>query len=120
MKQFRTLIIGSLVGEAALINMKYSDVQEAYDHILGYAIWTHEIITYADQVELMVLALFPEMMPREGENFEARAERLLATYGEFVNVPKGNLERNQSPVETLQEISGDKPIIVIVGGGDDD
>ncbi|WP_084398322.1 DUF7736 domain-containing protein [Henriciella aquimarina] len=108
-KEFPTLQIASAITGIGLCEgMKYSDMQVAFDHILGRPVWTHELGHGAttEKVRELGFAQFPDMPAREEAqaDWKAAAAKALAAYGETVTVRRGQDVREADPISTAIEM----------------
>ena len=105
-KAFPTINVATaMTGIGLSSDISFSDVAEIMSHILGRPIWTHEMVHKPTLKEFRSVAyeLFPNMPTREDAqaDYQSAAASAIAAYGETVDVPKGNTERTESPIETL-------------------
>lgn len=112
-KWLKTLVAASIAGDVALTTIKFGDIHETVDHVVGYEVWSHEILTFAPLAKAGILEQYPDLAAEEGEDHIQQAERLLEKYGETIPFTKGKNVRDKSPMETMVEIAGDRPIIVV-------
>jgi hypothetical protein len=99
----------------------FNKTHEAFEHVMGHPIWTHEMADKALWIRGRdaVLAQFPAMPVNwDGQDYDAFAAKVRSFYGETVDVEEGTETRDKSPLETLQEVAGDRPVIVIAAEED--
>ena len=97
----------------------FGEMHEAAEHVMGGPIWTHEFASPELWTTMRenVLAQFPDL-PADGnavtpENAAQILADAEAKFGKELEVEQGTAERTKSPMETLQEVAGDKPVIMI-------
>lgn len=97
----------------------FDEMHEAAEHVIGQPIWTHEFASKElwGTLRENVLAQFPDL-PADGdavttENAMQFLADAVAKFGETLEVEQGTAERTKSPMETLQEVAGDKPVIMV-------
>jgi hypothetical protein len=115
-KTFPSLHVATAATGIGLVSgMSFSQVQQIYDHVLGFPVWTHELPRYGEEVRRLLSEQFALMPSREAaeENWRTAGEAMLAAYGPEVEVTRGTGERTASPVDTLREIVDPEKIIVV-------
>jgi hypothetical protein len=97
----------------------FDEMHEAAEWVMGGPIWTHEFASPElwKTMRENVLAQFPGMFSDGDAINEDNAPGILreqiTMFGETLEVEQGTAERTKSPMETLQEVAGDKPVIMI-------
>jgi len=121
MKEFDTLIVGSASSGVALKQgMSYGDMGEITEWVLGHPVWTHELADKAlwTRMSEAIRAHLPDMpAPHEdgeGPDWQAVGAALIERYGETVSLPRGQQERTEGPMESIQRIFPGKPVIGVV------
>jgi hypothetical protein len=116
MKTFRSLAVASAATGIGLCDkLNFGLMGEIASHVLGYPIWTHEIPAAGPKVWLLLKDQFP-LLPTRAEaeaDWKCAATAMTAAYGAEIAVRRGNGSRKESPLDTLQKIVGDKPIITV-------
>jgi hypothetical protein len=94
-------------------------------YLLGFSVYTHELVLYADKCEAELLRQFPQLAKVDAsgvtpENYEAWIAEQEAKYGnEFHVVALSNEGRTESPVASAVQMMGGNPVIVVPVGDDD-
>ena len=120
MKEFDTLIIGSLTCGCTLRGGPFGDLHEAAEWVMGHSIWTHEFADKALWLRMSdaIRAHLPDMPApyEDGEkpDWKAVGAALIDRYGETVSLPRGQQERTEGPMESLQRLAPGKPVIGVV------
>ena len=118
-KIFNSLDVATvLTGIAMRKGFTVSLAQEIASHLLGYDIYTHELVHEPTQDAYTEEGYrqFPDMPRRDAvhADLNAATSQVLAAYGPKVTVARGNHVRREHPLDTLRVIVGpDKPIIAI-------
>jgi hypothetical protein len=115
-KTFPSLHVATAATGIGLVNgMSFSQVHEIYEYVLGHPVWTHEIPRYSEQVRQLLSKQFPEMPSRADAeaDWATAGDAMLVAYGPHVEVKAGTGERTESPLDTLREVAGNKPVIVV-------
>lgn len=107
MTTFSTLEVASAVTGIGLCQTSYARMKEIMSHVVGYDLWTHELVhkPTADNACAAILALFPDLPTRaEAQaDWKDAAAKAVAAYGETVTIPKGASARLKYPLATLIE-----------------
>ena len=121
MKEFDTLIVGSAsCGIGLKQGMSYSDMGAVAEWVLGHSVWTHELADNAlwHRMTEAIRAHLPDMPGHfeDGEkpDWKAIGAALIKRYGETVSLPRGQQERTEGPMESLQRLAPGKPVIGVV------
>ncbi len=108
-----SLATGRLVSE-------FADMHGLIEHLCGGPVWTHELASVADACTAEVLRQRPDLtgVPVPIVQSEAEAQEYVAQqaaeHGDVVWLVGGLAAvRGKSPLETLADIAGDRPIIPI-------
>jgi len=115
-KTFSSLAVASAATGVGLCEgLSFSTMGEIASHVLGYPIWTHEIPDASPKVWLLIKQQFPMLPTREeaSADWRAAAASMTAAYGDMIDVAAGNGTRKESPLDTLQKMVGDKPVIAV-------
>jgi hypothetical protein len=117
-KVFSTLAVASAATGVGLSEgLNYSLMMEIGSHVLGFPIWTHELADrpLMARVHDALLAQFPGLPTKDEalNDWRAAAAKATAAYGEQMTVREGTGARDESPIDSLARIAGDKPIIVV-------
>lgn len=116
LKTFRSLAVASAATGIGLCEkLNFSLMGEIASHVLGYPIWTHEIPASGPKVWLLLKDQFP-LLPTRAEaeaDWKSAAAAMTAAYGDEIAVRTGNGTRKESPLDTLQKMIGDKPVIAV-------
>lgn len=115
-KQFRSLILGSITCDRMLCQGSISDIHEAVSHLCGHPVWTHEITLYADDAASEILRQFPNFPYGPPVDWQRRAAEIVATFGETMTVRAGTGEREAGPMETLRAVVPHAEVIVVNHG----
>jgi hypothetical protein len=111
-KRFHTASVLTLID--GIVYEEFGKVCELAEWVMGHPIWTHE---YADRdlaariksalvKQHPKLADFAKGSEEHWKDALARAEK---TYGKTLLITKGDEERMEGPLTSLQRIIGDKP-----------
>lgn len=92
--------------------IEFAKVHEAIEHIVGYDVFTHEILVVIKDVQAAVLRQFPDMPTDDGGDWQKCAAAVLERYGPTVEVERGMMVRGLPPEASLRMIT-DAPIIPI-------
>lgn len=106
-KEFPTLIVASALTGIGLCKSSFDEIQEIADHLLGYEIWTHELMNdeIKDAYRAEGFKQFPQMPTRQEalEDWQVAAAQAILTYGETVNVVRGDHKRTKGPVQNFAD-----------------
>lgn len=102
----------------------FSDIHEALTHILGWDVFTHELADKAiwDRAATLVRKAHPAIVPfadriRDATGDADAVARItratVMALGLSLDMPKGSDDRTEHPLESLQRIAPDKPVIVV-------
>lgn len=116
-KTLDTLTLASVTTGHALVT-EFSKIHEAVTWLMGHEVWTHELPAYLPLAASEALEQYPDL-PSKYVGLEETQAEAVERYGETLPVRQGNSQRAKGPEETLREIAGDRPVIVI-GGPDAD
>lgn len=105
----KTVELASVATGTVLVeSMKINRYHEIVEHIAGCPIWTHELGSgpLMERVRAEARKSFPDLPTDKQARFDhgAAARLAVATYGEFVDVPKGRMQRDKSPIQTLEDV----------------
>ena len=120
-KEFPTLVVATTATGISLgTGINYSNVQECAEWICGHPVWTHELGfgPLMDRVSALAYAMFPLLPTKDAASadWSAAARKAIEDHGETVLVPRGALERDQSPIETLKQMRpNDDPLVIVHG-----
>ncbi len=115
-KTFRSLAVASAATGIGLCEgLSFSLMGEICSHVLGYSIWTHEIPEAGPKAWLLLRQQFPLLPTRDDAvaDWRSAAAAMTAAYGAEIEVAAGTCKRKTSPLETLQKMVGDKPVIAV-------
>jgi hypothetical protein len=116
MKTFPSLAVASAVTGIGLCDgLSFSLMGEITSHILGYPVWTHEIPDAGRRAWLVLKRQFPLLPSRDdaASDWKAAAAAMTAAYGAEIEIRAGAGERKESPLDTLQKMIGDKPVVAV-------
>lgn len=121
MKELRTSLALSLASCGIGLGDSFSDFHEAITFILGHDVFTHELAEMRPwQEAARIIAMQSVALGRYGDRLRDNpsqwAEILAecrAEMGDTVLLRSGGLDRTEHPVESLQRIAPDKPIVVL-------
>lgn len=116
-KTLDTLTLASITTGHALVT-EFSKIHEAVTWLMGHEVWTHELPAYLPLAATEALKQYPDLPGKFVGVDETRAEAV-ERYGETLPVRQGKSQRAKGPEETLREIAGDRPVIII-GTADED
>lgn len=122
-KEFKTLAVASVAtGIGMMKGLRFSDMQEISEFVLGHQVWTHELADKAmtARVEAAIRSQLPAMPSHEaaGKNWSAAAADALFTYGETVLLSEGSETRAENPIASLARMTGrPEDIIAVVADG---
>lgn len=102
----------------------FADFHSFAEHLTGGPVWTHEFALegFSERIRDAVLRQHPDLPTEMGnvdkDNWRKRVADAEEQYGCAREVdPDLSLCRTCDPLETLQEVAGDKPVIVIEAEG---
>lgn len=90
----------------------FSALHEAAEQVTGHQIWTHEFGSKetSEALREAVLAQFPDMPITIGpEGWEYTRDSVRLAFGGTVEVAQGTAARASNPVETLNDLLGERP-----------
>ena len=100
---------------------EFNKIHELAEWLMGYPIWTHEFASkdLFTKFRSRILEQYPQLSTETGDdidktNWKSYLEDCEFVFGKELNIIQGNEDRTTSPLEILQEIAGDKPVIVII------
>jgi hypothetical protein len=113
-RRFPTIVILSLLTGRTFA--KFNDVHEAFEFVLGYPIWTHELALeeFWNRVRYVVLTQHPDLAmvkckkrltPEEANEFVSYWQKSL---GQEIELTRGNELRTAGPLENLRKIAPEK------------
>lgn len=108
-----SLITGKLLCE-------FSEMHSLTEHILGHPVWSHEFGSREmfEKIRGKCLSQFPQLDVNADhitrENWEANLAEWTKQFGASFDVRGGHEERTEHPLESLQRMVGDKPVIQVV------
>lgn len=115
-KELESLAVASVTTGRMLCDGSLGPIQEAVEWLVGHPVWTHELPRYLPVAAAEALRQFPEM-PVEMDGTDGGVERTMAEvrgkFGSTVKVSQGSEERTVSPLESIREMVGDKPIVIL-------
>lgn len=100
-KQIDPLALASITTGIALVE-GFRGVAEAFEHVMGHPVWTHEMPMFADRAKHLILAQFPNMPVDVGADFRDCMAMVRKRFGETVSVARGSDVRAADPVTTLE------------------
>lgn len=121
LKPFPTLVVASASSGVGLAErLRFSDIQEVAEWVLGYSVWTHELADKA-LCEMLTAAIrrqLPDMPGADIEGLDAGGWIALGLaaverYGEIVSLKRGDGQRGESPLASLQRLAPDAAITVV-------
>lgn len=100
---------------------KFDEMHELAEWVLGHSIWTHEFASKElfDRMAATVQAQVPGLGTRAdyeafgSDNWQAFLAKETAAHGERVVIARGAEVCTKHPLESLMELVGDKPVVVI-------
>lgn len=131
-RPFEIAAIGGLVSGYLLTERGFDKIHELAEHVIGHPLWTHEFAekTLWNRCRAALVAQHPDLadMPAFDEAACHRTKdagdittylneyvaNLRARYGDTLQIQKGEAQRTESPMESMQRIAPDKPVIGIV------
>jgi hypothetical protein len=123
-KEIREFSVGALLSLTTdkMLADRFSEVHEAAEFVLGHPIWTHEFgrrevwqrLRENVLEQVPVLASFDGSGVVDKESAKEFLDEAVQVIGvRSFSIVKGTCVREQSPIETLQEMMPEKPIIVV-------
>lgn len=113
-KQLSTLAVATITTGIVLVH-GFAGVGEAFEHIMGHPVWTHEMPGYGDRARDLVLAQYPDFptnLPNR-DQWQAFSAELVERYGETIEIVQGEGLRDMDPLSSLADMVGDRPVIVV-------
>ena len=98
----------------------FGDIQEAIEWVAGHPVWTHELASKGirESSAESVFSQHPQLKGVDGgltkENHEEWTVNQVNQFGETLSLAQGTQVRTENPIESLQKMIGDKPVIPIV------
>lgn len=113
-KELASVAVASVTTGRMLCDGSIGPIHEAVEWLVGHPVWTHELSRYMPAAVQQALRQFPEMpVEMDASGPEATIAAIQDKFGSVVTVQQGCEERTVSPVESLREIAGSKPIIIL-------
>lgn len=119
-KNIDVLVLGTITSGICLKEINISELHEAVEHIAGCPVWTHELNEYTDKAAEILLKKYTYLLKLDSEDFNEMADRIARKYGDKLRIEKGTLRRERHPLDTLMEVAGDRPIIAIIKGDENE
>ncbi len=109
-KRFDALTIGSLTTGIMLKERGFSDMHEAFEHVMGHPVWTHEMASKPlwESARDRVVAQHPEFPVEVTTTWQDLAEKLSRDYPDGIEIKRGDAERATDPISSLVEIIGSR------------
>lgn len=116
-KTFSTAAVLTLI-EGALY-CDFGEVHELAEFVAGHSIWTHEFADKAliARIKEAIFSQHPalrEFSKHIGETWQQALARAEERWGKEIEIVKGDAERTENPLESLERIAPGKSAVVIV------
>lgn len=97
-----TLYTGVCMGD-------FTVAHELMEWVVGHPVWTHEMPSHFPFMKEIFAEMFP-LLPKEAhkDNWMTMLAEAESTYGKELLIPHGQMQRHNSPLDTLKEITNAK------------
>lgn len=103
-KSFSPLTLASLT--TGIVMIEWGKVAEVAEWLVGHPIWTHEYLALTDELKRLALEQYPALTVDVGDSWEVCRDRVLAHFGETVEVARGGGVRTETPIATAVRALG--------------
>lgn len=81
----------------------FEGVGEAFEHVMGHPVWTHEMPMLGDRAKALILEQYPDFPVDPPADWKALADKLIADWPDGIPIKRGGEERPGDPVSTLDQ-----------------
>lgn len=83
----------------------FGDIAHAFNHVIGYDLWTHELPGAWKDAKAAVLRQYPDMPTEEPEDWRLCAADVIKRFGTTLSVERGMLVRGLGPMASLRMLT---------------
>ena len=99
-KNLSACALGTITTGSVLVH-GFEGVGEAFEHVMGHPVWTHEMPMLGDRAKALILEQRPNFPADKPDDWKALAESLAANYPDGVPIRRGNEVRPGDPISTV-------------------
>jgi len=79
----------------------FEGVGEAFEHVLGHPVWTHEMPMFADKAKALILEQHPDFPAEPPADFQALMAKLIQDWPEGIPIESGGEVRKLDPISSI-------------------
>lgn len=102
-KPIDTLVLASITSGISMVE-DFGEVHDAFNFIIGFSLYTHELPLYRLLATDFILAEHPDLPTCKPDDWKATATALIAKHGVSLDMPRGKWVREQSAYDTLDTV----------------